>query len=164
MDLAFIAWPRIPPQLSHLLVLEIEMRMVVSPKFPLTQKKGPITQNELRAQAQIIIKDSSSQPTKDQFNVLSGGRHWDVTDFWTKKDIILEGMGWGALPLHVVEEELEQGELVKLEVEGLPQKISLPAYLARKKEGQLGPVAQAFWKEWIGLAPLRLKNTPGEAK
>ena len=152
VELAIVIWPNMDQKLEYFPLLELSMKMVISPKFPLFGKK--ITEQELKNQPQVIIKDSAATPTDDQFGVLEGGRHWDVTDAQTKKEILLAGMGWGSLPLHMIEKELNNGELVPLDFAGLPQQQAQTAFFARNKNTTLGPVASELWEQFSELAPL----------
>ena len=152
VDLAFVIWPRIDPALAFFPLLEISMQHVISPKFPLFGQKI-ITEDALMSHPQVIIKDSAQNPTGDQFGILEGGRRWDVTDAQTKKEIILAGMGWGSLPLHMMTKELANGDLVALEAEGM-QMTEVSAYLVKNKRSKLGPVATELWELFQELSPL----------
>jgi DNA-binding transcriptional LysR family regulator len=71
-------------------------------------------------------------------------RHWTVTDFAAKKDIIMAGMGWGGLPEYLVLDELARGELVPLKIDGFDIRSS-HQYLIRRKDQAMGMVAQCIW-------------------
>jgi len=148
VDLAFVALPEEQEPIESFQVGQVAVRNLISPQFSLNQGVGPITLDQLRAQPQIIIKDSAAHPSETQFNVLEGGRRWSVTDAQTKKELILAAMGWGSLPLHLVSNELEIGSLVPLGVTGFSVLTTIPAYLAKKKGGHLAPVALELWKEF----------------
>ncbi|MDX2469471.1 MAG: LysR family transcriptional regulator [SAR324 cluster bacterium] len=153
VDLAFVVWPKIGQEVTFFPLLDLSMKLVISPKSPLFGQQT-ITEPDLLNQPQVIIRDSAEKPTKDQFGVLEGGRHWDVTDAQTKKEIILAGMGWGTLPLHMVEKELAKGDLCPMEYKEMPQDHLVSAFLAKGKRVKLGPVAQELWEEFQNLAPL----------
>src|SRR5207237_8707837 len=65
---------------------------------PLATCKKPIPQALLRANPQIVLRDSAHDPAAPSLNVLEGGVRWSVTDVTAKRDVILAGMGVGRLP------------------------------------------------------------------
>lgn len=116
---------------------------VVHHAHPLAQHDGTPTASMLRVYPQIILRDGSTAPRP--LNVLAGGRHWSVTDVHAKKQLIIDGMGWGGLPEHVVADELSSGTLVTLQVREFETR-SLQLHLGRRRHGSHGPVAQRLWE------------------
>lgn len=55
-------------------------------------------------------------------------------------------MGWGNLPEHLIEQEIKQGLLVPIEVEGDPEKPIIELRVVRKEGEAVGPVAQKLWE------------------
>ena len=51
-------------------------------------------------------------------------------------------LGRGGLPQHMIEDELNNGVLIKLQNQS---EIKLPVYIAKLKNKTLGPVAQRIW-------------------
>jgi DNA-binding transcriptional LysR family regulator len=78
-------------------------------------------------------------------DVLRTGRRWDVNNLFSKKEVILAGLGWGQLPEHLVTEELKDGRLLPLEVEGFSMQKAPRVHAVRKQRTKLGPVAQELW-------------------
>lgn len=60
----------------------------------------------------------------------------------------MAGIGWGSLPLWMIERELRNGTLVRLPVAafGKAGETTLQTYLARRTDRPLGPTASAFWE------------------
>jgi DNA-binding transcriptional LysR family regulator len=77
--------------------------------------------------------------------VLSPGT-WRVSDNATKHALILAGIGWGSLPLWLVERDLAEGRLVRIAAAEFGQQgeTFVRAYLARRTDQPLGPAATAF--------------------
>ena len=68
---------------------------------------------------------------------------WHVTDTPSKKEIILNGLGWGRLPEDLVSKEINSGKLTRLDwLEGDEEVVF---YLCRKKGASAGTVAQFIW-------------------
>ncbi|MCF7821557.1 MAG: LysR family transcriptional regulator [Mariprofundaceae bacterium] len=124
----------------------IEMVSVISPKHRLADRSETLTEKDMAGSTQIIVRDTSRHSEKRTAGIVEGTRHWVVSDFTTKKQIIASGIGWGRMPMHMVEQELGNGELLLLGHEGFhPLKLDIKA--VRKKEKPLGPVATELWQQ-----------------
>jgi len=53
------------------------------------------------------------------------------------------GLG-GAMPLHMVKEDLERGTLLTIRVEGLPRDVMMPMKVVYRKDAPPGPATRAF--------------------
>ncbi|HEY9026948.1 MAG TPA: LysR family transcriptional regulator [Burkholderiaceae bacterium] len=102
-----------------------------------------LTPARMREAVQVIIRDSARAASRDYF-VIEGARNWTVGDQHTKKELILRGMGWGHMPLHMVDKELRAGKLVSLEGRHF-KRSRLDIVVARRADRQPGPVARALW-------------------
>ncbi len=122
---------------------EVEIVAVVQRDHPLAQQPFPTPAALLRVYPQIILRDRST--TSRTLNVLRGGRHWSVTDVHAKKHLIVDGMGWGGLPRHVVADEIASGQLVSLHVHEFDTP-ALQLYLGRRPHAAHGPVAHKLWE------------------
>ena len=69
-----------------------------------------------------------------------------LTSHSQKKEIIVNQLGWGSLPEHLIKEELQNKKLVHLS--WLEDDQSFPIYLARKKRKVHGEVAHFLWKHF----------------
>lgn len=116
---------------------------VAAPGYVSTRGARSLTANEMQNYVQIIIRDSAKAPGRDYF-VLSGAPSWTVADQHTKKALILEAMGWGHMPLHLVDKELRSGKLISLEGRYF-KRSKLDIVAARLRERPAGPVATALW-------------------
>lgn len=106
------------------------------------------TISEMQSYTQIVVADSGRGALSQSRDLLPGGLRWTVSDFATKKAILLAGMGWGGLPEHLIQEELRSGELVALNVEGYAPRYS-QLYKIRKRDRAVGVVAQSIWGELV---------------
>lgn len=103
-----------------------------------------LTPARMREAVQVLIRDTARDASRDYF-VIEGARTWTVGDQHTKKELILRGMGWGHMPLHMVDKELRSGRLVSLEGRHF-KRSRLDIVLARRIDRQPGPVARALWE------------------
>jgi DNA-binding transcriptional LysR family regulator len=105
----------------------------------------PLTAAELADHLQIVVPDPSPLTEGRDFGVLSPGT-WRVSDNATKHALILAGVGWGSLPLWLVERDLTEGRLVRVAAAEFGQQgeTFVRAYLAHRTDQPLGPAARAF--------------------
>lgn len=89
---------------------------------------------------------SGRKSSNTSYGVLEGGDQWKVNDFQTKKEIIMQGMGWGTLPEHLIENELAQGLWAPVKVEGQVKPPDIEVRVARLESEPVGPVAQRLWQ------------------
>lgn len=111
---------------------------------PLTRIKGTISKSQASEYPQVIVRDSSRTSEKQTLDVIEGGRHCHVTDFISKKKLLDSGLGWGGLPLYLVEEELKNGSLVALQIDGYSGRRS-EQFLIRRSDKAHGLVSQEVW-------------------
>ena len=112
-----------------------------------TRSRGgkPLTTAELADHRQIVVPDPSPLTEGRDFGVLSPGT-WRVSDNAIKHALILAGVGWGSLPLWLVERDLAEGRLVRVATAEFGQRgeTFVRAYLAHRTDQPLGPAARAF--------------------
>jgi DNA-binding transcriptional LysR family regulator len=106
---------------------------------------APLGAAELADHLQIVLEDPTPLSAGRDFDVLSPGT-WRVSDQEAKRALILAGLGWGRLPLWVVERDLAAGRLVRLPATGLGEagERAPQAYLSHRTDEPLGPAAQVL--------------------
>ena len=87
-----------------------------------------------------IISWSGNSATIRQY-----GKTWRVTNFATKKELALAGLGWGGIPHHMIVEELAEGRLVEFHVDGIPVRDDFEIAMVRRMDRPIGPVAEHLW-------------------
>jgi DNA-binding transcriptional LysR family regulator len=104
-----------------------------------------LTTPQLADHLQIVVPDPSALTEGRQFGVLSPGT-WRVSDNATKLALILAGVGWGSLPLWLVERDLAEDRLVRVAAAefGSQGETFVRAYLAHRTDEPLGPAAREF--------------------
>lgn len=142
--------------LEAIRLTSIKMIPVAAPLFCPTHSTRDLNNSDMEAYVQVIVKDSSSRPTFEKSHgVLEGGRKWWVNDFFTKKQILLEGLGWGRLPEHLIEEELKEGSLVPLSIKNV-KTLQVEMQAVRRIGKPVGPIARSLW---LDFQTLGLKGT-----
>ncbi|MEH6631662.1 MAG: LysR family transcriptional regulator [Halopseudomonas aestusnigri] len=103
-----------------------------------------LTTADMDGSTQIVVSDRSRNRDEKDYGVLETTVPWRVNDFLTKKQIILSGLGWGRLPMHMICDELKSGRLVALNSPDFGP-VEVDAFMARSRSHPFGPVAEAFW-------------------
>ncbi|PSJ43315.1 LysR family transcriptional regulator [Allosphingosinicella deserti] len=135
------------PRVAIQALSSIELVAVVAPGHPLADR-APEQMLELLDIAdhlQIVQSDPTSLTEGRDFGVLSP-QTCRVSNQDTKHALIRAGLGWGRLPLWQVERDLLEGRLMRLNTHALGRnsQVISEAYLARRLDDPLGPVAEAF--------------------
>lgn len=90
----------------------IELVPVAAPDHPLARKDG-LTHADLSEHVQLVLTDRSPLTEGRDFAVTSP-RTWRLADLGAKHALLREGIGWGNMPLPMIEPDLEAGALVRL--------------------------------------------------
>lgn len=117
-----IGAPEPKPRVSGIrteLLGEIERVFVVSPGHPLAKSKAPLTPNIVGDHRMVVVHDSSRSQVPRNTRLLNQDKHFYVGTIYQKIAAQKAGVGGGFLPKLLIERELEKGELVALEVEGV---------------------------------------------
>ncbi|HET8612598.1 MAG TPA: LysR family transcriptional regulator [Sphingomonas sp.] len=91
---------------------------VAAPSHPLAREK-PLQPGAGREHVQLVLTDRSPLTAGRDFSVLSD-RSWRLADLGAKHALLKEGIGWGNMPLPLVEADLASGALVRLEMPDRP--------------------------------------------
>jgi DNA-binding transcriptional LysR family regulator len=108
----------------------------------------PQSQASMRKHAHILVSDSGIKDPKAHVNVIPGGTCWYVNDYACKKALIMAGLGWGRLPIHMIKQELTSGLLQPIQIEGIHNQQKVPIFIIRSLEQTPGPVAEHLWEQF----------------
>jgi len=111
--------PEIPPGCASEFLLGVRATCVVAPGHPLAALPQPILKSEAAKHVQLVLTDRSQLTQGRNFGVLAA-QTWRLADLGAKHAFLKAGLGWGFMPLHMVEADLAAGELVTLELEISP--------------------------------------------
>jgi DNA-binding transcriptional LysR family regulator len=110
--------------------------------FPITDSISP---EQMRDYVQCVIRDSARHSEPRDYYVMEGARSWTVSDQLMKKEVIVQGMGWGHMPDFLIGDELSSGRLLSIAGKHLRGgQVGLVA--ARSRNIPHGPVAQWLWR------------------
>lgn len=102
------------PEVERQRIGSVELIPVSTPSHPLAQMQT-IPPGETRRHLQLVLTDRSPLTEGRDFSVISP-RSWRLADLGAKHVLLREGLGWGNMPRHMVEEDLAKGALVQLAV------------------------------------------------
>jgi DNA-binding transcriptional LysR family regulator len=122
-------------------LIGVAMIMVAARDHPLAAYSGVISKEELSKHVQLVLTDRSDRTAGREFGVLSP-LTWRLSDLFAKHAFLLKGLGWGGMPVHAVQQDLDDGRLVKLAIEDMPDEgLILPMaaiYMTAKPPGPAG--------------------------
>jgi len=133
--------PIAPDSMTLERLQSVAMVVVAAPEHPLALVEGVISKVELAKHVQLVLTDRSQLTAGREFGVMSPFT-WRLGDLFAKHAFLLKGLGWGAMPLHTVAQDLREGRLAKLSVEDLPDEglvlAMSAAYLTAQPPGPAG--------------------------
>jgi DNA-binding transcriptional LysR family regulator len=113
------SWSLAPPQLTHERLLTVRVPTVVSSQHPLARHRGPIPAAVAAEHVRLShIDPADISPT--QGFVAGPGRLWRLSHLGAKLAFLRAGLGYGGLPLHMIEADLASGALVQIRLEDGP--------------------------------------------
>jgi DNA-binding transcriptional LysR family regulator len=136
------------PRLDFIELLEVQLIPVVAPGFLPFRITGSITPEQMRDFCQCIIRDTARHSSPRNYFVLEGAQQWTVADQLMKKEVILQGMGWGHMPSFLISEELRDKRLLSIAGRHLPGSTET-IVAARRRDVPHGPTAKRLW-QFIG--------------
>jgi DNA-binding transcriptional LysR family regulator len=133
--------PIAPDSMTLERLQSVAMVVVAAPEHPLAKVVGVIAKVELAKHVQLVLTDRSQLTAGREFGVMSPFT-WRLGDLFAKHAFLLKGLGWGAMPMHAVAQDLREGRLAKLSIEDLPDEglvlAMSAAYLTAKPPGPAG--------------------------
>jgi DNA-binding transcriptional LysR family regulator len=98
---------------------EVPLVAVASPSHPLAQLTHRIPRHEMAKHLQLVLTDRSDLMSGRDFGVVAPST-WRLADLSTKYAFLKDGIGWGGMPLHMVEKDIASGSLVVLNADDVP--------------------------------------------
>lgn len=126
----------------------VPMVPVAAPDHPLGRLER-IAPGMGRNFTQLVLTDRSRFTEGQDFSVLSH-RTWRLADLGAKHALLREGIGWGNMPLPMIEEDLEKGRLVRLHMPDHPGGIYRFAGVWRR-DTPPGPAASWLLDQFVRL-------------
>jgi len=135
--------PIVPDELQAEPLLDVPMVTVVSPSHPFAARRGVISASAITKEVQLVLTDRTVLTDGRDFGVLSP-LTWRLADLGAKHEFLRAGLGWGHMPLHLVQADLDGGALIKIRVEGLARDVLMSMKTVFRKDAPPGPAARTF--------------------
>jgi DNA-binding transcriptional LysR family regulator len=136
--------PVIPGTLTNERLSSISFLMVAARDHPLASYNGKIPKELLGKYTQIVLTDRSELSAGREMGVMSSTT-WRLADLFAKHQFILNGLGWGGMPLHAVRKDLEEGRLAALSIEDVPPRgLNVPMSAVWQTKSPPGPAGRWF--------------------
>ena len=115
----------------------VRMVPVAGPRHPLAAPGHP--PGAARGHVQLVIYDRSPLTAGRDFSVVASGT-WRIGDLSAKHMLLRAGIGWGMMPLAMVQEDLARGDLVQLALPDLAP-FAYPLDAVHRADTLPGPAA-----------------------
>jgi DNA-binding transcriptional LysR family regulator len=133
------------PRLEFIDLFTVKLIPVVAPNFLRFPISKSITPEQMRGYVQCVIRDTARRSPPRDYYLVEGARSWTVSDQLMKRELILQGMGWGHMPHHLIEQNLRDGSLLPITGEHMKGgQVELVA--ARRRNTPHGPIANRLWR------------------
>ena len=150
------------PRMEWIDLCKVPFIPVVAPGFLPEHCKQPIAPDHLQDLTQCVMRDTARHSPKKDYFVIEGAPRCMVADQGMKKEIILQGLGWGHMPRFLIEEELLDKRLRSIAGPRLPGSVE-ELVVARRSDRPHGPVSQRLWQCMQEEAP-KLRRTLEQKK
>lgn len=146
-------------ELEKIVVGSVELVPVAAPDHPLA-RLGALPPGAGRDHVQLVLTDRSVLTEGRDFGVLSR-RTWRLADLGAKHALLREGIGWGNMPLPMIEGDLAAGTLVRLAMPDHPGGAYRFTAIWRR-DTPPGPAAAWLLDQFVALAEgdSEVCNTP----
>ncbi|CAI8154256.1 MAG: Uncharacterised protein [Pseudidiomarina mangrovi] len=81
---------------------------------------------------------------------MPGQQRIRVNDSVAQRELLLAELGWGIIPVGLVQDALAQQRLVAIEIPDFMNHVHLEIHLVRSAERIAGPANQLLWQRVVG--------------
>ncbi|WP_394781576.1 LysR substrate-binding domain-containing protein, partial [Undibacterium sp.] len=136
--------PEVPEQFASDYILSAPVVTVVAPEHPLAKLGGLVSRATASQYVQLVLTDRSPLTEGRNFGVLSP-QTWRLADLGAKHAFLRAGLGWGHMPLHMVEEDFTRGSLVPITLEAMTMTgNAFSMHAIHRKDAPPGPAGRWF--------------------
>ena len=136
--------PVVPDSLHREALCDVSFVTVVAPTHALAARRSPVSNGELARHVQLVLTDRTPITEGQKFGVLSP-LTWRLADMGAKHAFLRAGFGFGHMPQWMVQDDLENGLLAKIRIQGFPERAQLLAMQAvYRKDAPPGPAGRSF--------------------
>jgi DNA-binding transcriptional LysR family regulator len=136
------------PRLEFIDLFAVKIVPVVAPGFLHFPISKAITPEAMRDYVQCVIRDTARHTPPRDYYLVEGARSWTVSDQLMKRELILQGMGWGHMPRYLIERDLREKTLLPIRGRHF-RGGEAELVAARLGDAPHGPIANRLW-QFIG--------------
>lgn len=140
------------PRVEWIDLCKVPFIPVVAPGLLQGPARRAVTPEQMRGFTQCVMRDTARHSPQQDYFIVEGAPQCTVADQSMKKEIILQGLGWGHMPRFLIEEELRDGRLRSIAGHHLPGSTE-ELVAARRRDRPHGPVANRLWDHIQEEAP-----------
>lgn len=133
------------PRFEFMDLFRVRVMPVVAPGFLRFPVSRSITPEMMRDYVQCVIRDTTRHSQPRDYFLIEGARIWTVSDQLMKRELILQGMGWGHMPKYLIEKDLQKKRLLDMTGKNL-RGGQAEIVAARRREAPHGPIATRLWR------------------
>jgi DNA-binding transcriptional LysR family regulator len=141
------------PRLESIDLFTVQLLPVVAPHFLRFPVSRSITPEQMREYVQCVIRDTARRPAPRSYFLIEGAQSWTVSDQLMKRELILQGMGWGHMPRYLIEQDLCDRRLLAITGRHF-RGGQADIVAARRRDVSHGPIANRLWRYIEEQAPL----------
>lgn len=150
-DLALTPWYPVFVSLGDFQTIAVSRFDIVLVAAPSLLTHPQVSLSELAALPQLIADSAALDYDSGSLTIVQSEQRIRVNNTLAMLHCLRSGLGWGMLPKHQVADALVQGQLLQLQVAGVPAQISGEIHLVRQRMQLPGPVAEQLWQHWSEL-------------
>lgn len=123
-------------------IVKVDMVAVASPNHLIFREPEPISNERLKQELQIVIRDSGVEAARDE-GWLGADRRWTVSSVQSSLEVVSSGIGFAWLPIADIRSAIEDGKLRPIKLES-GQERSFSMYAIFGKGERTGPATKLF--------------------
>jgi DNA-binding transcriptional LysR family regulator len=136
--------PTVPDELAAEHLMHVPFATVAAPQHPLARSRQALSKAQLSKQVQLVLTDRTALSAGRSFGVVSP-LTWRLADLGAKHEFLRAGFGWGHMPLHMVQADLDKSVLVEIRTQAnATTRAGLEMQAVYRKDAPPGPVGRAF--------------------
>jgi DNA-binding transcriptional LysR family regulator len=133
------------PRLEFIDLFAVKIVPVVAPNFLRFPISKSITPEQMRDYVQCVIRDTARHSEPRDYYLVEGARSWTVSDQLMKRELIIQGMGWGHMPRYLIERDLREKALLPITGRHFRGGV-VELVAARLGDAPHGPIANRLWQ------------------
>lgn len=152
-DLALVPWLPVFRQHGDFqtqLVQPFELIIAIAPGLAARHGGIPKNREQLLELPMLIPQDQDVGINLDRLLRMPGQQRIRVNDSVAQRELLLAELGWGIIPVGLVQDALAQQRLVAIEIPDFMNHVHLEIHLVRSAERIAGPANQLLWQRVVG--------------